>query len=139
MRSPPGSGASRHMARRLALALAIVLAMLTAASFVLRLPDLGEVIVFFTGGIPSLVAGEAVMTSLAWLVIALTACAIALSLPRNAAGSRLLRGFNSYASLLLVVGLLLLVVSAIRHALPAASVCCGSGAANLREALNLAR
>lgn len=139
MRSPPASGVSDHMARRLVLPVTLVLTMLTAAWLVLRPPDVGEVIVFFTGGVPSLVAGEAVMTSLAWLVIALTACAIALSLSRNMAGSRLLRAFNSYTSLLLVVGLLLLVISAIRHSLPAASVCCGSGAANLREALQLAR
>ena len=43
------------------------------------------------------------------------------------------------ASMLLAVGLLLCCLGAVQRALPSSSICCGSGSANIREAISLAR
>lgn len=125
--------------RSAASTLTLVVAMLATAWFVLRAPDVGQGFLFFTAGIPSLAAGEAVMKLLAWLVVAGAAGAIVLSVLRGIWVSQVRRHSTSYASLFLVVGLLLLAVGAIQRSLPSASMCCGSGSANLREATELAR
>jgi hypothetical protein len=119
--------------------LTLVLTMLAAAWLVLRSPDAGQVIVFFNTGIPSLAAGEAVMTLLAWLVVMAAAFATVLGVLQGIRRSRTTRPPASYASLFLVVGLLLFAVGVIRHSLPSSSVCCGSGPVNIREAEDLAR
>lgn len=117
----------------------LVSAMVVAAWVVLRPPDPGHAVEFFATGFPSLAAGEAVMTLIAWLVVAAAACGAVLTVvmrvPRLRPGQR----SGASVSILLVVGLLLLAVGAVQRALPAASVCCGSGAANVREAVELAR
>jgi hypothetical protein len=120
-------------------ALTLVLTTLAAAWLVLRPPDVGQVVVFFSAGVPSLVAGEAVMTLLAWLVVVGAGCATVFSVVQGIRRSHTTRQSASYASLFLVVGLLLLAVGAIRHSLPSASLCCGSGSVNIREAEDLAR
>lgn len=120
-------------------ALMLAVTMLAAAWLVLRPPDPGQVLMFFGAGIPSLAAGEAVMTLLAWLVVVVAACAAILSAVWEFRRSLSLRRATSNASLFLVVGLLLLAVGAIRHSLPSASVCCGSGSVNIREAEDLVR
>ena len=127
------------MVRRVAPALTLALTMTAAAWFVLRAPDVGQAFIFFTAGGPSLTAGEAVMTLFAWLVVVVAASATLLSLFRGIWASRIRRHSASYASLFLAVGLLLFAVGAIERSLPSASVCCGSGSANLREAMQLAR
>jgi hypothetical protein len=125
--------------RRAALTLSLVVTMLAAARFVLRAPDVAQAFVFFTTGIPSLAAGEAVMTLLAWLAVVVAACATFLGFFRGTWASRVRAHSTSYASLFLVVGLLLLVVGAVQRVLPTASMCCGSGPANIREAIQLVR
>ncbi len=57
----------------------LVLTMLTAAWLVLRPPDAAQVVEFFAAGVPSLAAGEAVMTLFAWLVVMVAACVVVLS------------------------------------------------------------
>ncbi len=124
--------------RRATPALGLIVAMLASAWFVLRAPDVAQAYVFFTAGIPSLAAGEAVMTLLAWLVVIVAASATFMGVFRGSWASRVRAHSTSYASLFLVVGLLLLAVGAVQRALPAASMCCGSGPANIREAIQLA-
>jgi hypothetical protein len=124
--------------RRATPVLSLSVAMLAAAWFVLRAPDVAQAYVFFTTGIPSLAAGEAVMTLLAWLVVVVAAGATFMGVFRGIWASRVRAHSTSYASLFLAVGLLLLAVGAVERALPAASMCCGSGPANIREAIQLA-
>ncbi|MFZ0180719.1 MAG: hypothetical protein WAL84_12740 [Candidatus Dormiibacterota bacterium] len=124
--------------RRATPALILIVTMLAVAWFVLRAPDVAQAYVFFTMGIPSLAAGEAVMTLLAWLVVVVAAGATFLGVFRGVRASRVRAHSTSYASLFLVVGLLLLAVGAVERELPAASMCCGSGPANMREAIQLA-
>lgn len=116
----------------------LALMMLTAGWFVLRIPDAGQAIAFFTSGTPSLLAGEALMKVVAWLAIAVATFGAVFTM---AAGkSKLpLRGNSPYVPFLLTVALVLLAVGAVQRSLPAASVCCGSGPANIREAIRLAR
>lgn len=127
------------MARRAALGLVPVLAMIGAAWSVLRPPDLPQTWAFFTAGIPSMAAAEAAMTMLAWLVVSVAACLALVTIGRKLRRSRTGQTSASAASVFLAVGLMLLAVAAVRHALPGESVCCGSGAANVREAIQLAR
>jgi hypothetical protein len=127
------------MFRRNVLMLGPLVALLVAAWFVLRSPDVGQGLAFFTAGIPTMGAGEAVMSLLAWLVVAVAASAILVSAVRDFRKRRPNRRAYPTASILLAVGLLLLVVGAVQRVLPTASICCGSGAANIREAISLAR
>lgn len=119
-------------------ALTLVVTMLAAAWLVLRAPDAGQVVVFFAAGFPSFAAGEAVMTLLAWLVVVVAACVVMLSVIQGIRRSPSTQKPTTNASVFLVVGLLFLAVGAIRHSLPSASVCCGSGSVNIREAEELA-
>jgi cytosine/uracil/thiamine/allantoin permease len=119
--------------------LSLLVTMLAAAGFVLRSPDVGDGIAFFTTGIPTMAAGEAVMALLAWLVIAIAAWATVLSAVRDITRRRPNRTTYPAASILLGVGLLLFALGAVQRALPTSSVCCGSGSANIREAISLAR
>jgi hypothetical protein len=119
--------------------LALVGTMLAAAWLILRPPDPGQVLMFFAAGVPSLAAGEAVMTLLAWLVVLVAAYAAIWSVVREFRRSPAVGRATSNASLFLVVGLLLLAVGAIRHTLPSASMCCATGSVSIREAEDLAR
>jgi hypothetical protein len=127
------------MTRRAILRLAPVIAMIAAAWFVLRAPDADQTMVFFTSGVPSLAAGEATMTIIAWLVVAGVACLAVVSALREIRRSRRGGGSTSVIAAFLVAGVMLLAVGAVRHSLPGPSVCCGSGPANVREAIQLAR
>lgn len=84
-------------------------------------------------------AAEAAMTMLAWLVVSIAACLALVVIGQRLSRSRRGRKSTSAASLFLAVGLMLLAVAAVRHAVPGESVCCGSGSANIREAIQLAR
>jgi cytosine/uracil/thiamine/allantoin permease len=127
------------MFRRNVVMLGSLAALLAAAWFVLHAPDVGEGLAFFTAGIPTMAAGEAVMTLLAWLVIAVAASATVVTAVRDFRTGRSNGRPYPTASILLAVGLLLLAVGAVQRALPDSSICCGSGAANIREAISLAR
>jgi hypothetical protein len=127
------------MTRRVILRLAPMIAMIVAAWFVLRAPDADQTMAFFTSGVPSLAAGEATMTIIAWLVLAGVACLAVVSALLEIRRSRRGGGSTSVTVAFLVAGVMLLGVSAVHHSLPGASVCCGSGAANVREAIQLAR
>jgi uncharacterized membrane protein YoaK (UPF0700 family) len=96
-------------------------------------------VAFFTAGIPTIAAGEAVMVLLAWLVIVVAVCATVTSALRNVRSTEGSRRPYPTASLLLAVGLILSAVGVVQHALPASSMCCGAGTANIREAISLAR
>jgi hypothetical protein len=126
------------VARRLIAAMIVGAAMLAASWWVLRPPDIGQAIAFFTAASPTLGAGEAVMAVIAWLAVLIATCGTLVSILRDAWRASLARRPTTYASLILVVGLLLLAVGAVQRSLPSASVCCGSGAANVREAVQLA-
>jgi hypothetical protein len=127
------------MARSAILRLVPVIAMIAAAWFVLRAPDADQTVAFFTSGVPSLAAGEATMTIIAWLVIVGVAWLAVASALLEIGRSQRKRDSPSIIGAFLVVGVMLLVVGAVYHALAGASVCCGSGAANVREAIQLAR
>ena len=123
---------------RVVMALTLIVPMLAAAWLVLRAPDIAQAIAFFGPGTPSLTSGEAMMTLLAWLAVAIAACGTLLPTLRRISRSAAGRLSASFAVLFLVIGLLLLTVGAVQRALPSASVCCGSGSANAREAMQLA-
>jgi hypothetical protein len=127
------------MVRRGALGLVPVLAMIAAAWLVLRAPDPTQTWAFFSAGIPSMAAAEAAMTMLAWLVVSIAACLALVVIGQRMRRSRTGRKSTSAASVFLAVGLMLLGVAAVRHTVPGESFCCGSGPANVREAIQLAR
>jgi hypothetical protein len=127
------------MFRRNVVLFGLLMTLLVAAWFVLRLPDMSEGLAFFTAGIPTMAAGEAVMALLAWLLIAVAALATVVNAVRDLKKRGSDRRPYPTASILLAVGLLLLTVGSLQRALPTSSVCCGSGAANVREAISLAR
>ncbi len=126
------------MVRRGAVGLIPILAMIGAAWLVLRAPDPDQTWAFFTAGIPSMATAEAAMTMLAWLVVSFAACLALVIISQRMRQSRTGRKSTSAASVFFTVGLLLLAVAAVRHAVPGESVCCGSGSANIREAIELA-
>jgi hypothetical protein len=119
--------------------LTLIAPMLAAAWLVLRAPDVAQAIALFGPGTPTLTAGEAMMTLLAWLAVAIAACGTLLPAFRRISRSTAGRHSASLAALFFVIGLLLLTVGAVQRALPSAFVCCGSGSASVREAIQLAR
>jgi hypothetical protein len=127
------------MLRRPAVTLGLLVMMLASAWLVLRVPDMNAAVAFFSNGIPTMVAGVAVMALLAWLVIAVAICATFVRAIREARGAHPNGKLIPSASMLLAVGLLLLVLGVVQRTLPATSICCGAGPANLREATQLAR
>ena len=115
------------MTRTAILRLAPVFAMIAAAWLVLRAPDADQTMAFFTSGVPSLAAGEATMTIIAWLVVVGVGCLAVVSAFLEIRRSRRGGGSTSVIAAFLVAGLMLLAVGAVHHSLPGASVCCGSG------------
>src|SRR5579863_3437077 len=137
MPSRPVSGDKRMFRRNVAL-FGLLVTLLVAALFILRSPDVGQGLAFFTAGIPTEFAGEAVISLFAWVVIAVAASATVMSAVRDIRTRRPNRRPHPTASMLLAVGLLLLAVGAVQRVLPTSTICCGSGAANVREAISLA-
>jgi hypothetical protein len=119
--------------------LLLVSLMVGIASLVLGVPNISQAIAFFAGGTPTSSDSESVAAVVVWLVIlvagAVTVVGSRLSIP----GSRFGLHPTSVAELMLAAGMLILVVGSVQHLLPSASVCCGSGSTNLREAIQLAR
>ena len=126
------------MVRRSVPLVSLVMVMLIAAWLVLRPPDVSQALGFFTDRIPTLRAGEAVMKVLAWLVVVAAACIAVVTMVKANVNVPPHRSSVSVSSIFLAVGLLLLAVGAIQRALPAASLCCGSGPADIREAIRFA-
>ncbi len=126
------------MERRMVLGLGPVFAMVVAARLVLRLPDLGQTVAFFTASVPTLSAGEAAMTMLAWIVVFTATCLGLVSVARQGRRSRS-RNPTLIAWVFLAAGLTLLAVGAVHHSLPGTAACCGSGSEAMREAVQLAR
>jgi hypothetical protein len=127
------------MLRRHAVMLSLSLTMLIAAWLVLRSPDVVQVVAFFTAGIPTMDAGKAVVALLAWVVIAVAASATVWSAFADDKQRRPNRKTYPTASIVLAVGLLLFAFGALQRVVPTSSICCGSGSANIREAISLAR
>lgn len=127
------------MFRRAIITVALATTMLASTWAVLGLPDLGRSIAFFDSGIPTLDSGEAVMVLLAWVVVLTAVIAVLISMMRGVARTPRTHASSTLAGVLLAVALVLFVVSAVHRLLPPASICCGSGPAELREAIHLAQ
>jgi hypothetical protein len=127
------------MLRRTAVMLSVSGMVLIAAWLVLRSPNVGQGVAFFTTGIPTMATGEAVVALLAWAVIVIAVSATVWNAVVDIKKRRTNPKTHSTASMLLAVGLLLFAFGALQRALPASSICCGSGSVNVREAISLAR
>jgi hypothetical protein len=119
--------------------LALATTMLACTWLVLGPPDIGRSIAFFDSGIPTLNAGEAVMTVLGWTVVLVAIGAVLLSVLRTVGGTSRADLASALARILLATGLVLFVVSAVQRLLPPPSICCGSAPAEIQEAIHLAR
>ncbi|HEX6539124.1 MAG TPA: hypothetical protein VF155_08095 [Candidatus Dormibacteraeota bacterium] len=124
--------------RRILPSVLLAVALLSAAFAVLGPPNLGAVLGFFAGGMPTIAEGEAVVALLSWTVVVAVAgiCVggSALALTRSAA----LRQRSRRGVLVFVAGLLLIAVSLVQRSLPGSiSVCCGDDAAATQEAQSL--
>ena len=128
------------MIRRTLPATALALLLLAAAFFVLGRPDPGQAARFFSGGIPTIEEGEAVVALISWIVVAgIAAISIGGSL-HALTRSDVLRQRSRRAVLTFTAGLLLLLVAVVQRSLPATvSVCCGDQAAAAQEAQSLGK
>jgi hypothetical protein len=124
--------------RRVILVLAFVTIILESAWVILGPPDVKDAIAFFDSGIPTLVAGQAVMVLIAWLAIVAAVGGLVLSVSHTIGRSQLAQHPTARAGILLAAGLLLLVVSVVQHSLTSTSLCCESSSAAVREAIHLA-
>ncbi len=125
--------------RRVILTLALVGLLLGAARLTLGTPDVVQALTFFGGGIPTQEAGEAVMTCLAWIVIIVAASGLLVGLTQIVDQAQVLRRPAARAAMLLAASLVLLVVGTVHRSMPPTSVCCGSNAADISEAIQLAQ
>jgi hypothetical protein len=125
--------------RRAITTLTLATMMLASTWVVLGLPDLGRSSAFFDSGIPTLDSGEAVMVLLAWMVVLTAVITVLVSMMRKVASTPHAHATSALAGVLLAVALVLFVVSAVHRLLPPASICCGSGPAEIREAIHLAQ
>ncbi|HEY6470854.1 MAG TPA: hypothetical protein VI434_13925 [Candidatus Dormibacteraeota bacterium] len=125
--------------RRVILTLMLVAVLFSAARLTLGTPDVLQALNFFGGGIPTQEAGEAVMTCLAWVVILVAASGLLVGVTQIVGQAQLLRRPAARAAMLLAASLVLLVVGAVHRSMPPKSVCCGSNAADMSEAIHLAQ
>jgi cytochrome bd-type quinol oxidase subunit 2 len=126
------------MTRRVLLTLALAGAAIESAWLLLGPPDVIGAMAFFTDRFPALDTERALMVTLAWLLIA-AVVGIAITAVFRAIGrSQRRRQTSIGASVLLTAGMLILVVSVVHRSLPSPTACCGSGAAEIREAIQLA-
>jgi hypothetical protein len=121
------------------LVIAFVTVILESAWLILGPPDLGGALSFFDSGVPTLIAGQATMVLIAWAAIVVAVAALLLTMTRAIGTSRLGQQPAARAGILLAAALMLLVVSVVQHSVTATSLCCGSGQADIREALHLAQ
>jgi hypothetical protein len=120
---------------RLAGTLLALAGLIAAAAVIAGAPDLLAAWRFFAGGVPSLYEGEAVVAVLCWLVV-LGAVIAALSMTLRGGGRRATQR-SARGTLLLAAGIVLLGIALIRGALPPYTMCCGSDAAHVHEAIEL--
>jgi hypothetical protein len=125
--------------RRAITTLTLASTILASTWVVLGLPDFGRSTAFFDSGIPTLESGEALMVLLAWMVVLVAVIAVLVGTMRSIARTPHTHATSGLAGVVLAVALVLLVVSAVHRLLPPASICCGSGPAEIREAIQLAR
>jgi uncharacterized membrane protein YidH (DUF202 family) len=125
--------------RRAILILALIAFLLCAARLTLGPPDLAQVVAFFAGGIPTTMGGESVTILLAWIVVVGAVLGLLGGALHMVDRGQIRRRPSARAAILLTASLALLIVGAVHHVIPAASVCCGSDAAGIREATLLAR
>jgi hypothetical protein len=125
--------------RRVMVTFALVAFLLGAARLTLGIPDVVQALTFFGGGIPTQEAGVAVMTSLAWIVVIIAASGLLAGLTRIVDQAQLLRRPSARAAILLAASVVVLVVGAVHRSMPPTSVCCGSNAADISEAIQLAQ
>jgi uncharacterized membrane protein YidH (DUF202 family) len=124
---------------RVMFTLALITFLLCAARLTLGTPDVVQALTFFAGGIPTQLAGEAVTVLLAWLVILVAVLGLLAGMTRFVDRAQLLRKPSTRATILLAASLMLLVVGAVHRSIPTASVCCGSNALDISEAVHLAQ
>lgn len=133
------SEADRYLMRRVILPLALGAFLLAAARLTLGAPDVAQALAFFAGGIPTQAAAESVTIVLAWLVILAAVFGLVGAAAQVVDRAQLLRSPSARAAIVLTASLVLLVVGAVHHSIPATLVCCGSDAADIREAIHLAQ
>jgi hypothetical protein len=128
------------MIRRTVPATVLALLLLGAAYVVLGRPDPGRAVRFFSGGIPTIEEGEAVVSLISWVVVAGVAVVSVGGSLRALTRSDMLRQRSRRAVLAFAAGLLLLVVATVQRSLPApVSVCCGDLVTAAQEAQSLGR
>ena len=125
--------------RRVILVLVFVTVILESAWLILGPPAIGGALAFFDNGVPTLIAGQAIMVLIAWAAIAVAVGALLLSVTHTIDRSRFTQQPSARAGIFLAAGLMLLVVSAVQHSVTLTSLCCGSGPAAIREAIHLAQ
>jgi uncharacterized membrane protein YidH (DUF202 family) len=125
--------------RRVIFTLGLSAFLLCAALLTLGPPNAVQAFTFFGGGIPTQVAGQAVTVLLAWLVILVAILGLLAGMTRFIDHAQLLRKPSTRATILLAASLVLLVVGAVHRSIPPPSVCCGSDATDISEAIHLAQ
>lgn len=128
------------MLRRTLPSAALAVLLLAAAFAVLGLPDPGQAARFFSGGLPTIQQGEAVVSLISWIVVATIALFCVAGSVRALTRSDIVRQRSRRATLVFVGGLLLLLVAMVHHSLPAhIDMCCGDTSSAAQQAANLGR
>ena len=128
------------MLRRTLPSAALAILLLGAALAVLGTPDPGQAARFFSGGVPSIQQGEAVVSLISWIVIAAIALFCVAGSLRALTRSDVVRQRSRRATLVFVGGVLLLLVAVVQRSLPAhVDMCCGDTSAAAQQAASLER
>lgn len=128
------------MLRRTLPSAALAILLLAAALAVLGVPDPGQAARFFSGGVPSLQQGEAVVSLISWIVVGAIALLCVAGSVRALTRSELVRQRSRRATLVFVGGALLLLVGVVQRSLPAhVDMCCGDTFAAAQQTANLER
>ena len=123
------------MIRRTLPSTVLAVLLVSAAVAVLGRPNPMDAARFFSGGVPSLDEGEAVVSLISWVVVATIALLCIGGSVRALTQSDVVRQRSRRVTLIFVAGLLLLLVAAVHRSLPAhADVCCGDPSAAARQA-----
>lgn len=102
----------------------LVLAQVSAAVFVLGVPDVRQALDFLEGGYPIGLNVVAATGLVLWNVVLLSALAVGVG-ELHRRRPHIVTG-RATAGLLLVIGTVVLVGGAIRHVQPAYTMCCGT-------------
>lgn len=125
--------------RRVILTFGLIAFLMSAARLTLGPPDFVQALTFFAGGIPTEMAGESVIAFLAWLVIIAAVFGLVVGMTQFVERAQLLRRPSARAAILLTASLVLLAVGAVHRSTAPESLCCGSDAAAVSEAIHLAQ